>query len=55
LIDDPRERHDVVSMNTWVYVPTNKLRHEFEASLRREPPIAVGTPDPYGPPTEPSH
>ncbi|MBI3465225.1 MAG: sulfatase-like hydrolase/transferase [Planctomycetes bacterium] len=49
LIDDPRERHDVVAMNTWVYLPTNKIRDEFEASLRREPPIAVGTPDPYYP------
>lgn len=49
LIDDPRERHDIVSMNTWVYVPTNKIRDEFEASLRREPPIAAGTPDPYNP------
>lgn len=50
LIDDPRERHDVVSMNTWVYVPTNKIRNELEASLLREPPIPVGTPDPYVPP-----
>jgi arylsulfatase len=49
LIDDPRERHNVVAMNTWVYVPANKIRDELEASLRREPPIPVGAPDPYVP------
>jgi arylsulfatase len=53
LIDDPRERHNVVAMNTWVYVPANKIRDELEASLRREPPIPVGTPDPYVPPSSP--
>ena len=49
LIDDPRERYNVGPMNTWVYVPINKIKDEFEASLRREPPIPVGTPDPYRP------
>ena len=36
-------------MNTWVYVPVNKIRDEFEASLKREPPIPVGARDPYVP------
>jgi arylsulfatase len=49
LIDDPRERYNVVAMNTWVYVPTNKIRTDLEASFQREPPIPPGTPDPYVP------
>jgi arylsulfatase len=50
LIDDPREMHSVVSMNTWVFAPVNRIRDEHEASLKREPPIPVGTRDPYVPP-----
>lgn len=49
LIDDPRERHSVSAMNTWVYHPTMKIVADFEASLKREPPIPPGTPDPYVP------
>jgi arylsulfatase len=30
-----------------------KILGEFEASLRKYPPIKVGTPDPYTPPTVP--
>ena len=48
-IDDPRERHSVRAANTWVYFPINRIREEFENSLRREPPIPVGAPDPYQP------
>jgi arylsulfatase len=51
LIDDPRERHEITNLNTWTYVPVNKIRDEFEASLRREPPIPVGARDPYYPPS----
>lgn len=49
LIDDPRERHDIRTMNTWIDWPVNKLRNEFDASLRHEPPIPVGTLDPWQP------
>lgn len=49
LIEDPKERNSVTSMNTWVYSPTMKIVNEFQASLKSEPPIPVGTPDPYIP------
>lgn len=32
-------------MNTWVYNPVMKIVHDFEESLKREPPIAPGTLD----------
>lgn len=50
LITDPKERVSVASTNTWVWNPTFKIRQEMEDSLKREPPIAPGTPDPYVPP-----
>lgn len=51
LIEDPKERNNVASMNTWVYYPVMKIADEFQASLVKEPPIPVGTLDPYTPPT----
>jgi arylsulfatase len=50
LIEDPKERHVGGTLNTWVYNPVMKIVNEFQASLKTEPPIAVGTPDPYVPP-----
>jgi arylsulfatase len=50
LIEDPRERNSVGPMNTWVYHPLLKIVSDFEASLKQEPPISPGTPDPYRPP-----
>lgn len=49
LIDDPRERHSIASMNTWVYHPVMKIADDFQASLKQEPPIPPGTLDPYRP------
>jgi arylsulfatase len=49
LLEDPRERHSVASMNTWVYNPIMKIVTDFQESLKREPPIPPGTPDPYEP------
>jgi hypothetical protein len=50
LLDDPRERHDISSAEgSWALFPLYKLVDEFQASLREEPPIPVGTPDPYVP------
>jgi arylsulfatase A-like enzyme len=50
LITDPREEHpDVTVRNSWVAEPAMKIVVEFEQSLRRHPPIAPGTPDPYTP------
>ncbi len=49
LIEDPKERHSISTLNTWVYHPVMKIVSEFQASLRKEPPIPAGTPDPYQP------
>lgn len=49
LIEDPRERNNVASMNSWVYHPVFKIVSDFEASLKREPPIPPGTLDPWKP------
>lgn len=50
LIEDPKERTSVAPMNTWVWNPVFKIVADFEASLKKEPPIPPGTPDPYQPP-----
>jgi len=51
LLDDPRERHDLATAEgNWALFPLYKLVDAFQASLRKEPPIPVGTPDPYVPP-----
>ncbi|MBC7818104.1 MAG: sulfatase-like hydrolase/transferase, partial [Planctomycetaceae bacterium] len=49
LIEDPKERHVGGTLNTWVYHPVNKILADFQASLKTEPPIPVGAPDPYEP------
>ncbi|MBI3468046.1 MAG: sulfatase-like hydrolase/transferase [Planctomycetes bacterium] len=49
LIEDPKERNNVAAMNTWVYHPAMKIADDFQASLKKEPPIPAGTPDPYEP------
>ncbi len=50
LLSDPKEEHDVGAKNSWVAVPITKMLTEFEASLKKYPPIPMGTPDPYQPP-----
>lgn len=50
LIEDPKERHIGGTLNTWVYHPVNKIAADFQASLKTEPPVPVGAPDPYEPP-----
>jgi hypothetical protein len=37
-------------MNTWVAEPVVKIVGQFLGSLQKNPPIKVGTPDPYVPP-----
>jgi arylsulfatase len=49
LLEDPKERHNIAGMNTWVYHPAMKIADAFQASLKEEPPIPLGTPDPYRP------
>ena len=48
---DIRER-DVLIHDGWVTYPMMKIVNEFEESLKKFPPIKMGTPDPYQPPSE---
>ncbi len=50
LLTDPQERHDVGAQNSWVGLPIKKIGEDFAASLKKYPPIPMGTPDPYRPP-----
>jgi arylsulfatase len=50
LISDPKEEYGAtLTPNAWVGGPMMKIVAEFEQSLKRYPPIAAGTPDPYTP------
>jgi len=49
LLNDRKEERDVAAYNTWVADPMLKIIGEFEASLKKYPPIKFGTPDPYTP------
>ena len=51
LITDPKDEFPQDSIRkTWVAEPATKIVVEFEASLKKYPTIAPGTPDPYMPP-----
>ena len=50
LIKDPKEEHDIASEATWVMPVIMKQIVRFQNSLVEEPPIKLGTPDPYVPP-----
>jgi arylsulfatase A-like enzyme len=51
LITDPKEEYPASGIrSTWVAGPVMKIVSEFEQSLKKYPPIAPGTPDPYTPP-----
>jgi arylsulfatase len=48
LITDPKEEYSATAArNTWNAGPAMKIVVEFEKSLKEQPPIAPGTPDPY--------
>jgi len=50
LITDPKEEYPETALrNTWNATPSMKIVVEFEDSLKKHPPIAPGTPDPYVP------
>jgi arylsulfatase A-like enzyme len=53
LLTDLKEEHDVAAYNTWVFDPVFKIVAIFQMSLKKYPPIKLGTPDPYMPPTLP--
>jgi arylsulfatase len=51
LITDPKEEYPASGIrSTWVATPAMRIVTEFEQSLKKYPPIAPGTPDPYSPP-----
>ena len=54
LLTDPKEEYDMIAhaateQGAWVMPPIFNRRIAFEASLQAEPPIPLGTPDPYVP------
>ena len=50
LYSNPREDQDKVITDSWIFGPVLKMVGEFEASVKKYPLIAMGTPDPYTPP-----
>jgi arylsulfatase len=50
LLNDLKEERDMGAKNSWVAEPVMKIIYEFEASVKKHPPIKVGTPDTYTPP-----
>jgi arylsulfatase A-like enzyme len=46
LLTDLKEERDVAAKSTWVAEPMMKIVGEFLESLKKYPPIKVGTPDP---------
>ena len=55
LITDPKEEYAMTSIrNTWNAGPALNVVTEFEKTLKKYPPIAPGTPDPYTPPVKPN-
>jgi arylsulfatase len=50
LYTNPREDTDKVITDSWIFGPVLKMVGEFEASVKKYPLIAMGTPDPYLPP-----
>jgi arylsulfatase len=51
LLLDPKEEHPALNAppNFWVRYPAGQVLVDHGASLKMEPPIAPGTPDPYQP------
>ena len=50
LLTDLKEERDVQHYHGWVTNAMMKIRNDLEESLRVNPPIKMGTPDPYTPP-----
>jgi len=48
LLTDPREENPTA--DTWVVTPMLKIVGAYEATTKANPPIPMGTPDPYTPP-----
>ena len=52
LLTDLKEERDTAVKAGFVSLPMTTLLGEWEASLKKYPPIKMGTPDPYVPPKE---
>jgi arylsulfatase len=50
LLKDPKEDFDIAPESTWILPVIMTRVVEFQKSLAAEPPIRLGTPDPYVPP-----
>ena len=50
LITDPKEQYNMSSEATWVLPVMFEKIGQFQQTLVEEPPITLGTPDPYKPP-----
>jgi arylsulfatase A-like enzyme len=50
LLTDLKEERDVGAKVSWVAVPMTRIIADWEESLKKYPPIKMGTPDPYVPP-----
>lgn len=50
LLTDLKEEHDVLIEDGWVTYPMMKIVNDMEESLKKYPPIKMGSPDPYHPP-----
>jgi len=52
LLQNPKELYPIDKVDVaeaWFMVPVSKRIVEFQQSLAKEPPIRLGTPDPYVP------
>ena len=50
LLTDPKEEYPATGLrSSWLAGPAMKIVVDFERSLKKYPPIAPGTPDPYRP------
>jgi hypothetical protein len=52
LLTDLKEERDTAVKADFVSLPMTTLLGEWEASLKKYPPIKMGTADPYVPPKE---
>ena len=50
LITDPKEEYNMADETTWVLPIMFKKIVKFQKTFAQEPPISLGTPDPYEPP-----
>ncbi|MBW2615462.1 MAG: arylsulfatase [Deltaproteobacteria bacterium] len=52
LIKDPKEDFNIAPESTWILPVVMSRVMDFQKTLAKEPPIRLGTPDPYVPPKE---